>query len=590
MTRPAPAGHAIGPTVPPRPRRADGLVLLGEFAGSGLDRPVQLARRADGQVVALTTLLAHILTAADGARDVAAIAAAVAALDGRAVTGADVALLVTERLIPLGLVAPADGEAGPAPRAAARFTLVGRHTLLPAPAVARLSARLAGLLRPAVIVVSLLALVGTDIWVFGRHSLAASAAAVLAAPSLLATIVALTLLGALVHECGHAAACRYGGATPGVIGVGMYLVWPAFFTDVTDSYRLSRGGRLRTDLGGIYFNGLYSLALAGALALTHAQVLVTAIVLAHLDATRQLAPFVRLDGYYIVADLAGVPDLFSRMGPALRHTLRRPSRGRHRDRARAPAVATGLTRRARLLVTAWALLAVPTILVNLVALVVSAPFVLPRTARAVREQLAPAGPAIRDGRLLSAAADTVAAMVVALPAAGTLCVLFLLTRTALRMLHHRSALARARRRRRPAAGRSDAGGEQRRDALGAAEVHPGHLEAPRRAVRQLDHQHTGHPAALEMRPPHHGPVGGGDDRLGRLRTQRAAPGGEQDDVGGEDAQVAELAAGEYGPAAVPTARHRGTHRATDGAADRGTDHSDGFDEGAHHGRSGMRHG
>ena len=34
------------------------------------------------------------------------------------------------------------------------------------------------------------------------------------------------------------------------MGAGLYLVWPAFYTDVTDSYRLGRAGRLRTDLGG----------------------------------------------------------------------------------------------------------------------------------------------------------------------------------------------------------------------------------------------------------------------------------------------------------------------------------------------------
>ena len=38
------------------------------------------------------------------------------------------------------------------------------------------------------------------------------------------------------------------------MGTGLYLVWPAFYTDVTDSYRLGRAGRLRTDLGGLYFN------------------------------------------------------------------------------------------------------------------------------------------------------------------------------------------------------------------------------------------------------------------------------------------------------------------------------------------------
>ena len=47
------------------------------------------------------------------------------------------------------------------------------------------------------------------------------------------------------------------------MGVGLYLVWPAFYCDVTEAYRLDRPGRLRTDLGGVYFNGLFALA-AGA--------------------------------------------------------------------------------------------------------------------------------------------------------------------------------------------------------------------------------------------------------------------------------------------------------------------------------------
>ena len=33
---------------------------------------------------------------------------------------------------------------------------------------------------------------------------------------------------------------------------------------------------------------------------------------------QQLIPVVRFDGYYVLADLAGVPDLFARVGPVLR--------------------------------------------------------------------------------------------------------------------------------------------------------------------------------------------------------------------------------------------------------------------------------
>ena len=52
---------------------------------------------------------------------------------------------------------------------------------------------------------------------------------------------------------------------PGAMGAGLYLVWPAFYTDVTDSYRLGRGGRVRTDLGGLYFNAIVAVAHRGRL-------------------------------------------------------------------------------------------------------------------------------------------------------------------------------------------------------------------------------------------------------------------------------------------------------------------------------------
>ena len=445
---------------PDRPRRAEGLALLGEFAGSGLARPVYLARRADGQVVTLTPLLARIVEASDGSRDLAAIAAHAGRRCARVVTGDDVAYLLARQLMPLGLIAAPSGET-PAPRARALLTLTARRTLLPAPAVRRISRVLATLFRPAVVAVSLALLLAADVWLFGRHSVRDSAAMVLATPSMILILLGGTLACALFHECGHAAACRYGGARPGVIGVGMYLVWPAFFTDVTDSYRLSRWGRLRTDLGGIYFNGLFAVLLTGTFALSRAEVLVTVVLIVHMDALRQLAPFVRLDGYYIVSDLVGVPDLFNRMGPAMRSawrtaTLVLPSRRRARaltGTAADPGLA-GLTRRARLLVTAWALCAAPMIAVNLVMLAVYAPFVLPRTGLAVRDQLDRASAALATGDPLTALAGLVGMVLVALPAAGMVYVLFRVGRQAVRIARTLAARRRARGVDRPVAARS----------------------------------------------------------------------------------------------------------------------------------------
>ena len=192
-----------------------------------------------------------------------------------------------------------------------------------------------------------------DYWLFFVHGLGAGIEQVLRDPVDLLVVLGLTLVSAVFHECGHAAGCRYGGARPGVIGVGIYLVWPSFFTNVTDSYRLSRVGRLRTDLGGLYFNLVFMLALAGIYVGTSAQILLLVIAVTHLEMLDQLLPIVRFDGYFILSDLIGVPDLFARVVPIVKSAL--PA-GR-----RDPRVA-GLRRSARIVVTAWVLCVIPLLL------------------------------------------------------------------------------------------------------------------------------------------------------------------------------------------------------------------------------------
>ena len=41
------------------------------------------------------------------------------------------------------------------------------------------------------------------------------------------------------------------------------------------------------------------------------------IAIQHVLVLQQLTPWLRLDGYYIVSDLTGVPDILSRVRPAL---------------------------------------------------------------------------------------------------------------------------------------------------------------------------------------------------------------------------------------------------------------------------------
>ena len=168
---------------------------------------------------------------------------------------------------------------------------------------------------------------------FFVHGLSAGLRTTVQQPAVFLLVAATIVVSAALHELGHAAACRYGGAKPGGMGMGIYVVWPAFYTDVTDAYQLDRRGRLRTDLGGVYVNAMVVLVLAAAYATTGFEPLVLMMFLIQIQVLQQMLPFLRLDGYYVVSDLVGVPDLFRRIGPVLRSAMPFPQAGQGGCRA-----------------------------------------------------------------------------------------------------------------------------------------------------------------------------------------------------------------------------------------------------------------
>ena len=371
------AGHVTAggpaPVLPPAdapgggpvPRLAGGVELLGEYQGSGYSQPPSLVRRADGQVIQMSPLLYRVTCRIDGSRDAAAVAGLVSGDLGRSLTADQVRYLITAKLLPLGIVA-AGGTPAAAPKASPLLSLRARGTLLSERAANAAGALLTPLFRWPVVVAVVVSVAAVDWWLFAVHGLGGGLRQVLRGPADLLIVLGLSLVSAVFHECGHAAGCRYGGARPGKIGVGIYLVWPAFFTNVTDSYRLSRAGRLRTDLGGLYFNAVFMLALAGVYAATSSEVLLLVIAFTHLEMLEQLMPFVRFDGYFILSDLIGVPDLFARVVPIVKSALP----GGRRD----PRV-TGLRRRARIMVTAWVLCVIPLLMFSIGYLVLYLPAV-----------------------------------------------------------------------------------------------------------------------------------------------------------------------------------------------------------------------
>ena len=218
-----------------------------------------------------------------------------------------------------------------------------------------------------VTVALVLGLLAFDVWLFAIHGLADGLRTALYNPELLLAVLASVVVATAFHEFGHASACRYSGGRPGVMGVGFYLVYPAFYCDVTDAYRLSRAGRLRTDLGGVYFNGIFALLAGGVFFATGQEAALLAAAVQHLILLQQLLPLMRFDGYYVLTDLTGVPDILSRIKPIFRSLVR----GRDHE----PQVAE-LKPWVRVVVTAYLLTLVPTLSFLFVWMVMGAPRIL----------------------------------------------------------------------------------------------------------------------------------------------------------------------------------------------------------------------
>lgn len=403
-------------------RCAADLQLLGKYEGSGFREDHFLAIRGDGQVVHLSPLLYWVLSELQPGRTPREVADIVSVRLGRQLTAEGVEFLVAKKLIPSGLVLDpephpaAAGElqakpaAEPAGTRANPLLALRLHRVLLSERVTRRAADLLKVMfAPVVIVLMLIGLVASDVALLTTGAGTESLTAILREPILMLVLLGFLLAGTLFHELGHAAGCRYGGGNPGVIGVGVYVIIPAFYTNVTDAYRLNRAGRIRTDLGGVYFNGIAALAFGIGYLTTGWTPLLLAAFLMHLEALQQLLPLIRSDGYFILADVVGIPDLFGRIRPVLASLLPwRPTGPRVRE----------LRPRVRVVISAWVLVVVPVLGAALVFLVVQTPTMVATAITSVQAQWAEIVTGVQSGSWAVVALAGVSIVLVTLPLAG----------------------------------------------------------------------------------------------------------------------------------------------------------------------------
>jgi putative peptide zinc metalloprotease protein len=312
--------------VPARPALPPSVRLLGEFQGSGFETSPWLIQR-DGKFVQVTELLYRVAEQANGTRTLAEIASAVTETTHWLLNADQVRTIIESKLMPLGIIAPGaestetDHGRGPA----TPFAVKLRLRVVPTGWIDPIARVLRYLFALPAIALLILTVGVAQAWLYFVHGAAGGLRETFQTPGLLLLILGILAIGKLFHEMGHAAGLRYGGGRTREMGVGIYLIFPAFYTDVSEAYRLDRRARLRTDLGGVYFDLIFSLLLVALYLVTGKEFLLLGVTLTNLEILYQFIPLGRLDGYWILADLTGVPDLFSQIGPFLLSVLPVPA-------------------------------------------------------------------------------------------------------------------------------------------------------------------------------------------------------------------------------------------------------------------------
>ncbi|MFC5720904.1 hypothetical protein ACFP1Z_12075 [Streptomyces gamaensis] len=410
-----------------------GTELVGEFEGSGYREPPRLVCRPDGQLVRLPALLYEVARALDGPDGddretvLARVAADVSHRTGRGFTAEHIAYLVDRKLAPLGITTHTDGSPpSPAPRKDPFLAFRFRLAVVPEHLTWTLSGLFAWLFRPPVVALTVCAFLAGEAWAWTTQETGTALRAVLSSPADVLLVLLVAVLSCVFHELGHGAACRYAGVRPGAMGCGIYLVWPAFYTDITNSYRLGRAGRLRADLGGVYFNAICVLALLALYASTGTPWLLVALLSVNLEIVQQLLPTLRFDGYYIVADLVGIPDLFQYIGPILKRVLLRQQPDR---RLRA------LKRWPQTVVTVWVLFLLPVLLLQLGMVLANLPQLLRADWQRATRLVADAGAS--GSPVLAWASAVLQIALLALPVAGLTLALVRPLRSGARLLLRR---------------------------------------------------------------------------------------------------------------------------------------------------------
>ena len=251
--------------------------------------------------------LADLITALQLHGSIAGVATYFTEKYGRSYSDKEISAITEKFIIPI-IKADNEEEKKTRPKNKTFIFKIGLFT----PSIVKcLASKLSFLFQPRIASLLILLILAGEILFFTSdlsiiHSLSGANVYVIAG------VLSLFIMCSLFHELGHAAACRHFVIENGGIGFGLYISFPVFYTDVTNIWQLNRKQRLIVNIGGVYFQLIFLLPFLMIYFLTGHNIAKLFIYTINLNFLFTLNPFFKFDGYWIMSDLIGVPNLRNR--------------------------------------------------------------------------------------------------------------------------------------------------------------------------------------------------------------------------------------------------------------------------------------
>lgn len=278
--------------------------------------PKYVVRTPEGKSYVVSEKLKSILLLFDGTRTLSDIAEIVSSQQGMRISDEQMDQVLARYIGRYGLVEEVlegatfargadvnDGKSKP-------FDFIFRLPLVPASVAAPIVDRFTWLFRPATAVMAVSAIVLAHVafyqnWFVIRPTLSFG-------PSDFLIFYALGLSTAIFHELGHASACRAFRCEHGPIGFLLYIIFPAFYVNLSNAWRLPGKQRAVIDIGGIYFQLLTVIPLLLLFGLTGSSYFCGVIYAVDWMVLFSLNPIFKFDGYWLLVDLSGIINLQKR--------------------------------------------------------------------------------------------------------------------------------------------------------------------------------------------------------------------------------------------------------------------------------------